>query len=175
MDNMDKIRLMKEKIELLNRAAKAYYQENREIMSNYEYDKLYDELAELEKETGMVLSNSPTVRVGYELLTALPKERHEKPMLSLDKTKDVEALRSWLGSRKGMLSWKLDGLTLVLTYRGGSFEKAVTRGNGEVGEVVTNNVKVFKNIPLAIPYKGDLVLRERRSSAIPTSTGSMRN
>lgn len=159
MDNMDKIRLMKEKIELLNRAAKAYYQENREIMSNYEYDKLYDELAELEKETGMVLSNSPTVRVGYELLTALPKERHEKPMLSLDKTKDVEALRSWLGSRKGMLSWKLDGLTLVLTYRGGSLEKAVTRGNGEVGEVVTNNVKVFKNIPLAIPYKGDLVLR----------------
>ena len=159
MDNMDKIRLMKEKIELLNRAAKAYYQENREIMSNYEYDKLYDELAELEKETGMVLSNSPTVRVGYELLTALPKERHEKPMLSLDKTKDVETLRSWLGSRKGMLSWKLDGLTLVLTYRGGSLEKAVTRGNGEVGEVVTNNVKVFKNIPLAIPYKGDLVLR----------------
>lgn len=159
MDNMDKIRLMKEKIELLNRAAKAYYQENREIMSNYEYDKLYDELAELEKETGMVLSNSPTVRVGYELLTALPKERHEKPMLSLDKTKDVEALRSWLGSRKGMLSWKLDGLTLVLTYRGGSLEKAVTRGDGEVGEVVTNNVKVFKNIPLAIPYKGDLVLR----------------
>lgn len=159
MDKMDKIRLMKEKIELLNRAAKAYYQENREIMSNYEYDKLYDELAELEKETGMVLSNSPTVRVGYELLTALPKERHEKPMLSLDKTKDVEALRSWLGSRKGMLSWKLDGLTLVLTYRGGSLEKAVTRGNGEVGEVVTNNVKVFKNIPLAIPYKGDLVLR----------------
>ncbi|NLH96210.1 MAG: NAD-dependent DNA ligase LigA, partial [Clostridiaceae bacterium] len=158
MDNMDKIRLMKEKIELLNRAAKAYYQENREIMSNYEYDKLYDELAELEKETGMVLSNSPTDRVGYELLTALPKERHEKPMLSLDKTKDVEALRSWLGSRKGMLSWKLDGLTLVLTYRGGSLEKAVTRGNGEVGEVVTNNVKVFKNIPLVIPYKGDLVL-----------------
>lgn len=159
MDNMDKIRLMKEKIELLNRAAKAYYQENREIMSNYEYDKLYDELAELEKETGMVLSNSPTVRVGYELLTALPKERHEKPMLSLDKTKDVETLRSWLGDRKGILSWKLDGLTLVLTYRGGSLEKAVTRGNGEVGEVVTNNVKVFKNIPLVIPYKGDLVLR----------------
>ena len=156
---MDKIQLMKEKIELLNRAAKAYYQENREIMSNYEYDRLYDELAELEKETGMVLSNSPTVRVGYELLTALPKERHERPMLSLDKTKDVEALKAWLGSQKGLLSWKLDGLTLVLTYRNGALDKAVTRGNGEVGEVVTNNVKVFKNIPLTIPYKGELILR----------------
>lgn len=156
---MDKVQLMKEKIELLNRAAKAYYQENREIMSNYEYDRLYDELAELEKETGMVLSNSPTVRVGYELLTALPKERHEKPMLSLDKTKDIEALKAWLGIRKGLLSWKLDGLTLVLTYRNGALEKAVTRGNGEVGEVVTNNVRVFKNIPLAIPYKGELILR----------------
>ena len=156
---MDKIRLMKEKIELLNKAAKAYYQENREIMSNYEYDRLYDELVELEKETGMVLSNSPTVRVGYELLTALPKERHEKPMLSLDKTKDVEVLKSWLGDRKGLLSWKLDGLTIVLTYRDGALAKAVTRGNGEVGEVVTNNVKVFKNIPLVIPFKGDLILR----------------
>ena len=156
---MDKVQLMKEKIELLNRAAKAYYQENREIMSNYEYDRLYDELAELEKETGMVLSNSPTVRVGYELLTALPKERHEKPMLSLDKTKDIEALKAWLGIQKGLLSWKLDGLTLVLTYRNGALEKAVTRGNGEVGEVVTNNVRVFKNIPLAIPYKGELILR----------------
>ncbi|HOJ81160.1 MAG TPA: NAD-dependent DNA ligase LigA [Clostridiales bacterium] len=156
---MDKIRLMKEKIELLNKAAKAYYQENREIMSNYEYDRLYDELVELEKETGMVLSNSPTVRVGYELLTALPKERHEKPMLSLDKTKDVEVLKSWLGDRKGLLSWKLDGLTIVLTYSDGTLAKAVTRGNGEVGEVVTNNVKVFKNIPLVIPFKGDLILR----------------
>ena len=156
---MDKIRLMKEKIELLNKAAKAYYQENREIMSNYEYDRLYDELVELEKETGMVLSNSPTVRVGYELLTALPKERHEKPMLSLDKTKDVETLKSWLGDRKGLLSWKLDGLTIVLTYSDGTLAKAVTRGNGEVGEVVTNNVKVFKNIPLVIPFKGDLILR----------------
>lgn len=156
---MDKIQLMKEKIELLNRAAKAYYQENREIMSNYEYDRLYDELAELEKETGMVLSNSPSVRVGYELLTALPKERHERPMLSLDKTKDVEALKAWLGSQKGLLSWKLDGLTLVLTYRNGALDKAVTRGNGEVGEVVTNNVRVFKNIPLTIPYKGELILR----------------
>ena len=142
---MDKIQLMKEKIKLLNEAAKAYYQENREIMSNYEYDRLYDELAELEKETGTVLSNSPTIRVGYELLTALPKERHEKPMLSLDKTKNIETLKSWLGSRKGLLSWKLDGLTLVLTYSDGALAKAVTRGNGEVGEVVTNNVRVFKN------------------------------
>ncbi len=156
---MDKIQLMKSKIELLNKAAKAYYQENREIMSNYEYDKLYDELAELERETGTVLSNSPTIRVGYELLTGLPKERHEKPMLSLDKTKDVAALREWLGGQKGVLSWKLDGLTIVLTYQDGKLEKAVTRGNGEVGEVVTNNVRVFKNIPLSIPYKGSLVLR----------------
>jgi DNA ligase (NAD+) len=156
---VDKIQVMKGKIELLNKAAKAYYQENREIMSNYEYDKLYDELVELEKETGTVLSNSPTIRVGYELLTGLPKERHEKPMLSLDKTKDTEALREWLGTQKGVLSWKLDGLTIVLTYQDGKLEKAVTRGNGEVGEVVTNNVRVFKNIPLSIPYKGSLVLR----------------
>jgi DNA ligase (NAD+) len=156
---MDKIQLMKSKIELLNKAAKAYYQENREIMSNYEYDKLYDELEELEKETGTVLSNSPTIRVGYELLTGLPKERHEKPMLSLDKTKDAAVLKEWLGSQQGLLSWKLDGLTIVLTYQDGKLEKAVTRGNGEVGEVVTNNVRVFKNIPLGIPYKGSLVLR----------------
>ncbi len=156
---MDKIQLMKSKIELLNKAAKAYYQENREIMSNYEYDKLYDELEELERETGTVLSNSPTIRVGYELLTGLPKERHEKPMLSLDKTKDVTALKEWLGSQQGLLSWKLDGLTIVLTYQDGKLAKAVTRGNGEVGEVVTNNVRVFKNIPWSIPYKGSLVLR----------------
>ncbi len=156
---MDIIQLMKSKIELLNKAAKAYYQENREIISNYEYDKLYDELEELEKETGTVLSNSPTIRVGYELLTGLPKERHEKPMLSLDKTKDVTALKEWLGSQRGLLSWKLDGLTIVLTYQDGKLAKAVTRGNGEVGEVVTNNVRVFKNIPWSIPYKGSLVLR----------------
>lgn len=156
---MDKIQLMKDRIELLNKAAKAYYQENREIMSNYEYDKLYDELVELEKETGTILSNSPTIRVGYELLTSLPKERHEKPMLSLDKTKDIEALKEWLGSQAGLLSWKLDGLTIVLTYSGGKLVKAVTRGNGEVGEVVTNNVQVFMNIPLGIPFRGDLVLR----------------
>lgn len=156
---MDKIQLMKDRIELLNKAAKAYYQENREIISNYEYDKLYDELVELEKETGTILSNSPTIRVGYELLTSLPKERHEKPMLSLDKTKDIEALKEWLGSQAGLLSWKLDGLTIVLTYSGGKLVKAVTRGNGEVGEVVTNNVQVFMNIPLGIPFRGDLVLR----------------
>jgi len=156
---MDKIQLMKDRIELLNKAAKAYYQENREIISNYEYDKLYDELVELEKETGTILSNSPTIRVGYELLTSLPKERHEKPMLSLDKTKDIEALKEWLGSQAGLLSWKLDGLTIVLTYSGGKLVKAVTRGNGEGGEVVTNNVQVFMNIPLGIPFRGDLVLR----------------
>lgn len=155
----DKLLLMKEKIKLLNEANKAYYQEDREIMSNYEYDKLYDELKKMEEETGVVLSNSPTLKVGYELLSNLPKERHEKAMLSLDKTKEVSALKYWLGEKTGVLSWKLDGLTIVMTYEGGRLTKAVTRGNGEVGEVVTNNAKVFTNIPLTIAYKGSLVLR----------------
>jgi len=154
-----KLLLMKEKIKLLNEANKAYYQEDREIMSNYEYDKLYDELKKMEEETGIVLSNSPTIRVGYELLSNLPEERHEKVMLSLDKTKEVTALKDWLGEKTGALSWKLDGLTIVMTYEGGRLVKAVTRGNGEVGEVVTNNAKVFTNIPLSIAYKGSLVLR----------------
>ncbi len=155
----DKIQLMKEKIEILNRAAKAYYQENTEIMPNIEYDRLYDELLEIEKETGVVLSNSPSIHVGYELLSNLPKERHEKSMLSLDKTKDVGALKEWIGSQKGILSWKLDGLTIVLTYQDGHLVKAVTRGNGEVGEVITNNAKVFRNLPVTIPYKDTLILR----------------
>lgn len=156
---MKKLQKMKEIIELLNEASKAYYQENREIMSNFEYDRLYDELIQMEKETGIVLSNSPSINVGYELMTSLPKERHERPMLSLDKTKDVSALKEWLGDQAGLLSWKLDGLTIVLSYADGKLEKAVTRGNGEVGEVVTNNVRVFKNIPLSISYTGNLVLR----------------
>ncbi|EPR13143.1 NAD-dependent DNA ligase LigA [Ruminiclostridium papyrosolvens] len=155
----DKISLMKDKIEILNRAAKAYYQENTEIMPNIEYDKLYDELLELEKETGVVLSNSPSIHVGYELLSNLPKERHEKPMLSLDKTKDVGTLKEWIGSQKGILSWKLDGLTIVLTYQDGHLVKAVTRGSGEVGEVITNNAKVFMNLPVTIAYKDTLILR----------------
>lgn len=150
---------MKQLVTELNEAAKAYYQENREIMSNFEYDKLYDELTELERETGITLSGSPTVRVGYELLTELPKERHESPMLSLDKTKDRDELAAWLGDKDGLLSWKLDGLTIVLTYRDGKLFKAVTRGNGEIGEVITNNAKVFSNIPLAISYPGELILR----------------
>ena len=150
---------MKHLVSTLNEAAKAYYQENREIMSNFEYDKLYDELVELEKETGITLSGSPTVRVGYELLTELPKERHESPMLSLDKTKDRDALAAWLLDKDGLLSWKLDGLTIVLTYRDGKLYKAVTRGNGEIGEVITNNAKVFSNIPLTISYPGELILR----------------
>ena len=155
----EKLLLMKEKIEILNEANKAYYQEDREIMSNYEYDKQYDELKKLEEETKTVLSNSPTIRVGYELLSNLPKEKHEKVMLSLDKTKEVSTLKEWLGERIGVLSWKLDGLTIVLTYEGGKLTKAVTRGNGEIGEVITNNAKVFTNIPLNIAYKGSLVLR----------------
>lgn len=155
----DKLLLMKEKIKLLNDANKAYYQENREIMSNFEYDRLYDELSELEKETGITLSNSPTIHVGYELLSNLPKELHEKPMLSLDKTKDVLAFKDWLGANEGILSWKLDGLTIVMTYLDGKLVKAVTRGNGQIGEVITNNARVFANIPLNIAYKGSLILR----------------
>ncbi len=155
----NKLQSMKDKIEILNRAAKAYYQENTEIMPNIEYDKLYDELLELEKETGVVLSTSPSINVGYELLSSLPKEQHEKPMLSLDKTKEVGTLKEWIGKESGLLSWKLDGLTIVLTYEGGKLVKAVTRGTGEVGEVITNNVKVFTNIPINISYKGNLILR----------------
>lgn len=153
------IQRMKELTERLNQAAKAYYQEDREIMTNLEYDTLYDELVRLEEETGTVLANSPTLKVGYEAVDFLPKETHESPMLSLDKTKDVEELREFIGEHKTLLSWKLDGLTIVLTYENGELLKAVTRGNGTVGEVVTNNARVFKNIPLKIPYKGRLVLR----------------
>ena len=153
------IQRMKDLTERLNQAAKAYYQEAREIMTNLEYDTLYDELVRLEEETGTVLANSPTLKVGYEAVDFLPKETHESPMLSLDKTKDVEELREFIGEHKTLLSWKLDGLTIVLTYENGELLKAVTRGNGIVGEVVTNNARVFKNIPLKIPYKGRLVLR----------------
>jgi len=150
---------MQELVELLNRASKAYYQEADEIMSNFEYDKLYDELLDLEKELGITMANSPTVNVGYEVLSELPKERHEKPMLSLDKTKEVSRLKEFLGSQKALISWKLDGLTIVLTYKDGELQKAVTRGNGEVGEVITNNAKTFKNLPLKIAYQGELILR----------------
>lgn len=156
---MDKTARMKELIPLLNEAAKAYYQEDREIMSNFEYDKRYDELVELEREIGITLTGSPTVSVGYEAMDELQKEAHESPMLSLDKTKDVESLREFIGAQKVLLSWKLDGLTIVLTYRDGRLSKAVTRGNGVVGEVITNNAKVFKNIPLQIAHKGELILR----------------
>ena len=156
---MDKTARMKELIERLTEASKAYYAEDRGIMSNYEYDKLYDELEALEKETGTVLSGSPTVTVGYEAVEELPKERHERPMLSLGKTKSREELREWLGEQEGLLSWKLDGLTIVLTYRDGTLYKAVTRGNGEIGEVITPNARVFVNIPLSIPYQGELILR----------------
>lgn len=157
--NEDKILRMKELHRELLAASRAYYQESREIMSNFEYDRLYDELLELEKETGTVLAGSPTQKVGYEVLSELPKEAHEAPMLSLDKTKEVPVLKEWLGSQKGLLSWKLDGLTIVLTYEGGELVKAVTRGNGEIGEVITNNAKVFSNVPLRIPYQGQLILR----------------
>lgn len=146
-------------VETLNQAAKAYYAEDREIMSNYEYDALYDELVALEEETGIVLANSPTVTVGYEAVDELPKERHESPMLSLGKTKSREELQSWLQGNSAVLSWKLDGLTIVLTYQGGKLVKAVTRGNGEIGEVITNNARTFKNLPLQIAYQGELILR----------------
>ena len=155
---MDKISRMKEIIPLLNAAGKAYYQESREIMSNREYDALYDELILLEDASGIVMSNSPTHQVGYEVISELPKEKHPSPMLSLDKTKDSAALKSWLGSRIGVMSWKLDGLTVVLTYVNGKLEKGVTRGNGIVGELITNNVKKFSNIPLTISTKCDIVI-----------------
>ena len=150
---------MKELVSLLNKASRAYYQEAQEIMSNYEYDRLYDELKGLEDELGITLSNSPTVNVGYEVVSELPKERHESPMLSLDKTKEVEELKNFVGDQKVLMSWKMDGLTVVLTYRDGKLYKAVTRGNGEVGEVITNNAKVFKNVPVQIAYQGELILR----------------
>lgn len=150
---------LRERIDVLNRAAKAYYSDDEEIMSNLEYDRLYDELEAMEKETGIILSGSPTQRVGYEVLSELPKERHPSRMLSLDKTKDRDELAEWLGDRKGILSWKLDGLTVVLSYEGGRLTKAVTRGNGEIGEVITSNARTFVNLPIEIAYKGDLMLR----------------
>jgi DNA ligase (NAD+) len=153
------IERMKELSRKLTEASKAYYQENREIMSNLEYDRLYDELRSLEEESGIVLAGSPTVTVGYEALDALPKERHESPMLSLGKTKERSELAEFAGSHEVLVSWKLDGLTVVLTYRNGNLEKAVTRGNGEIGEVITNNARVFQNIPLRIAYQGELILR----------------
>lgn len=160
MSSMEElIRRMKELVALLNKAGRAYYQEDREIMSNREYDELYDELCALEQETGITLADSPTIHVGYEVVSELVKEEHSSPMLSLNKTKDVEELAAWLGDQDGLLSWKMDGLTVVLTYRNGVLEKAVTRGNGEIGEVITNNARTFKNIPGRIPYTGELVVR----------------
>lgn len=154
-----KYKRMTELVNILNKASKVYYQDGNEIMSNFEYDKLYDELTKLENELDITLSDSPTVNVGYEVLSELPKENHDSPMLSLDKTKEVEGLKSFLGERKGVISWKLDGLTVVLSYNNGELVKAVTRGNGQTGEVITNNARVFKNIPLKIAYKGELVIR----------------
>ena len=158
-DRKKKMLRMQALVDQLNQAARAYYQEDREIMSNLEYDRLYDELLGLEKDLGIVMSKSPTQQVGYEILGELEKEAHDSPMLSLDKTKSPEALREWLGSQEGLLSWKMDGLTVVLTYREGRLAKAVTRGNGLVGEVITNNARVFANLPARIPYPGELVLR----------------
>lgn len=181
----EKILRMKELVPMLSQAARAYYQESREIMSNFDYDRYYDELLLLEKETGTVLSGSPTQKVGYEVLSELPKETHESPMLSLDKTKSVEDLAEWLGEHEGLLSWKLDGLTIVLTYEGGKLVKAVTRGNGEIGEVITPNAKVFANIPLTISFSGQLILRgeavirysdfERINAEIPDADAKYKN
>lgn len=181
----EKVKRIQYLVETLNRASKAYYAEDREIMSNREYDALYDELQLLEEETGIVLANSPTVNVGYEAVEELPKEKHETPMLSLGKTKSREELRSWLQGKPAVLSWKLDGLTVVLTYDGGRLVKAVTRGNGEIGEVITNNARTFKNIPLTIPFEGELVLRgeavitysdfEKMNAQIPDTEAKYKN
>ena len=156
---IDQKKHMQDLVQQLNEAAAVYYQGKDEIMSNYDYDRLYDELAALEKETGIILAGSPTRRVGYEVLSELPKETHAAPMLSLDKTKSVDALASWLEGQTGLLSWKMDGLTIVLTYENGTLQKAVTRGNGQVGEVITNNARTFTNIPLSVPYHGQMILR----------------
>ena len=161
MPETDKMNRMKELVSILSKASEAYYAKDEEIMSNYEYDKLYDELTALEAELGVTLSNSPTVKVGYAAVDELPKERHESPMLSLDKTKDTAVLKDWLTGHTGVMSWKMDGLTIVLTYRGGRLEKAVTRGNGVTGEVVTNNARVFKNLPHQIPFRGELIPARR--------------
>lgn len=184
-DMKEKLDRQKELVGLLNEAGRVYEQEDREIMSNYEYDKLYNELLELEQETQTVLSNSPTIKVGYEVLSELPKMRHETPMLSLDKTKETESLKDWLGEQKGLLSWKLDGLTIVLTYRDGKLYQAITRGNGEIGEEITNNARVFKNLPHAISYTGELVLRgeavirysdfEKMNADIPETEAKYKN
>ena len=155
----DRKQEIREKIDILNQAAKAYYQDGIEIMPNIEYDRLYDELRELERETGIVFANSPTRNVGYEVLSELPRERHPSRMLSLDKTKSRQELVEWLGDQQGLLSWKLDGLTIVLTYENGELVKALTRGNGEIGEVITGNARVFANVPVNVPYRGRLVLR----------------
>lgn len=182
---MDKTSRIKELVKLLNEASKAYYQQDTEIMSNFEYDALYDELVSLEEETGLVLSNSPTVNVGYEVISELPKEAHPSPMLSLDKTKDVSALADWLIDKDGVLSWKMDGLTVVLTYTDGELKKAVTRGNGEIGEVITNNALVFANLPRKVSYKGQLIIRgeaiitysefERINATIPDAEAKYKN
>lgn len=164
---------MKELVELLNQASKAYYQQDTEIMSNLEYDALYDELAALEQETGLILSKSPTQNVGYEIISELPKERHPAPMLSLDKTKSVEDLAAWLGDKTGVMSWKMDGLTVVLTYEDGVLVKAVTRGNGEIGEVITNNAKVFANLRTRLRTKVRLRSVARRSLPIQILSVSM--
>ena len=146
-------------IDILNKANEAYYYHDNEIMSNKEYDDLYDQLIQLENESGIIYSDSPTQNLGEHIYSSLPKVKHESPMLSLDKTKDRDALREWLGNKEGVLSWKLDGLTVVLTYENGKLEKAVTRGNGAIGEEITENAKFFKNVPLRIPFKGKLILR----------------
>ena len=182
---MDKTSRIKKLVKLLNEASKAYYQQDTEIMSNFEYDALYDELVSLEEETGLVLSHSPTVNVGYEVISELPKEAHPSPMLSLDKTKDVSALADWLTDKDGVLSWKMDGLTVVLTYTDGELKKAVTRGNGEIGEVITNNALVFANLPRKVSYKGQLIIRgeaiitysefERINATIPDAEAKYKN
>ena len=155
----DRLIRMKELVGILADANRAYYQESREVMSNFEYDRLYDELLQLEQETGTVFAGSPSQKVGYEILSELPKERHDRPMLSLNKTKNVEELKEWLGDQEALLSWKMDGLTVVLTYEEGKLSKAVTRGNGEIGEVITANARTFVNLPARIPYEGQLILR----------------
>ena len=158
-DKSQKTERIKYLIEIINAANEAYYGDDEEIMSNKEYDDLYDELVKLEEETGIILSGSPTQEVGHNIATKLPKEEHEKPMLSLAKTKSIDEIKEFISNNESSISWKMDGLTVVLTYENGKLIKGLTRGNGTIGEVITDNVKKFKNIPLNIGYKGNIIVR----------------
>lgn len=153
---LKKVERIKELNQQLNQYRDSYYNNSVSEISDYEYDKLFDELKRLEEETNIVMANSPTHTVGYEVKSKLEKVKHSHPMLSLDKTKSVDELKKFAGSQDCLLTCKMDGLTVLLTYENGKLIQAETRGNGEIGEDITHNAKVFENIPLYIDYLGYL-------------------